>query len=334
MLKSAVRLLALAVPVGGVMAATMAPAYAGAGDNAEAQACGAASYCVQISYTGSAAPSGDGGGGYVTSVPPKCYWAPWKNPQEALAYMEDAWDDPLYSGKEWVLGYGSPEKFEKVVENQPEASWYRLECPGLDDGDWDGMVDYAGQAAQGNGWTIPNMVYLVPQGGSAPDPDVDIDVLRDAAYQSLDIPEPQIQRNPEVAGTSATLVNLDTMFWAEGYQPSWNIRASISPTLWAEVTADAQDFVLTSPAGGQTCTYEQFTTAYSGGDAPTGACAFPFTRGSTGYGEGFPVTATATWGASWTSSETPGSQPLPSVTTDSGVNVPVAESQALVRQVG
>ena len=92
--------------------------------------------------------------------------------------------------------------------------------------------------------------------------------------------------------------------------------------------------MLTSPAGGQTCTYEQFTTPYTGGDAPAGACAFPFTRGSTGYGAGFPVTATATWGASWTSSETPGAQPLPTVTTDSTVDVPVAESQALVREVG
>ena len=73
---------------------------------------------------------------------------------------------------------------------------------------------------------------------------------------------------------------------------------------------------------------------YTGGDAPAGACAFPFTRGSTGYGAGFPVTATATWGASWTSSETPGAQPLPTVTTDSTVDVPVAESQALVREVG
>jgi len=183
---------------------------------------------------------------------------------------------------------------------------------------------------------VPNYTLLVEPGEAPPAPAVDVEVLRDAAYDSIDIPEPQIQRNPDanVGGAAgATLVHVDTMFWADGYQDAYWIQASVGP-VWARVTANAEDFVLTSPAGGQTCTHEQFTTAYSGGDAPAGACAFPFMRASIGYGSGFPVTTTATWGASWTSSETPGAQPLPPVTTDSSVDVPVAESQALVKTVG
>ncbi|MGA9746589.1 MAG: hypothetical protein WBQ50_03955 [Nocardioides sp.] len=333
MMKFLGRAAAVAVPLLLSVVMLGAPAHAGAGDAAEAQSCGAASYCVQVTYSGNAAPSGGGGGGYVASVPPTCYWSAWKDPAAALAYMKDAWDDPLYSGKEWVLGYGKVEEFEKALENNPDATWYQLECPGLDDGDWQGMVDYSGQAAAGNGYAIPNMALLVPPGTNPPDPDVDIEVLRDAAYDSIDIPEPQTQRNPEVAGSGATLVNLDTMFWADGYSDTWSIRASLSPTLWAEVTASADDFVLTSPAGGQICTHAQYTTAYTGGDAPAGACAFPFTRASVGYGGGFPVTTTASWGASWTSSETAGAQPLPGLTTDSVIDVPVDESQAVVRSV-
>jgi hypothetical protein len=333
MLRTVARLLALALPVGGVVLGSTAPAHAGAGDNAEAQACGGASYCVQVSYSGPAAPSGPSGGGYVASVPPKCYWKSWKSPEQALEAYKEFTGGGLYSGKEWTLGLGGIDQYKDAIKNNPDATWYYLECPGLDSGDWDGQVEYAGLAAQGNGWSIPNLTLLVQPGEAPPAPDVDVEVLRDAAYDSIDIPDPQIQRNPEVAGTEATLVNLDTMFWAEDYLDEYWIEASVGP-VWARVTADAQDFVLTSPAGGQVCTYEQFTTPYTGGEAPDGACAFPFTRGSTGYAAGFPVTATATWGASWTSSETPGAQPLPTVTTDSTVEVPVAESQALVRQVG
>jgi hypothetical protein len=332
MLKSVTRVLTLSVPAAAILLGANAPAYAGAGDAAEAQACGAASYCVSVRYEGPAAPSGDGGGGYVASVPPKCYWDAWKDPQDALKYMRDAWNSPLYSGKEWVLGYGSVQEFEKAVQDHPDATWYRLECPGLEEGDWDGMVEYAGLAARGNGWSIPTMTRLVDPGEPLPAPAVDVEVLRDAAYDSIDIPDPQIQRNPEVAGSGATLVNLDTMFWDDGYLDEYWIEASVG-NIWARVTADAQDFVLSSPAGGQTCTYEQFTTPYAGGEAPEGACAFPFTRASVGYGSGFPVTASATWEASWTSSETAGAQPLPAVTTDSSLDVPVNESQALVRSV-
>ena len=92
--------------------------------------------------------------------------------------------------------------------------------------------------------------------------------------------------------------------------------------------------MLSSPAGGQTCTYAQFTTPYAGGEAPEGACAFPFTRASVGYGSGFPVTASATWEASLDQlRRPPAPQPLPAVTTDSTLDVPVDESQALVRTV-
>jgi hypothetical protein len=66
----------------------------------------------------------------------------------------------------------------------------------------------------------------------------------------------------------------------------------------------------------------------------SGGCAFPFTHASLGYDAGFPVLATATWGASWTGTPAPAApQGLPPVTTSTTVEVPVSESQALVRDV-
>ena len=140
--------------------------YAGAGDAAEAQACGGASYCVSVSYDRPAAPSGDGGGGYVASVPPKCYWDAWKDPAgRRSTTCRTPGTHPLYSGKEWVARLRKrPRSSRRRSRTHPDATWYRLECPGLEEGDWDGMVEYAGLAARGNGWSIPNMTRLVDPG--------------------------------------------------------------------------------------------------------------------------------------------------------------------------
>ncbi len=40
-----------------------------------ARSCGSASYCVHVSYSGTAAPrGGGGGGGVVSTVPPLCWY--------------------------------------------------------------------------------------------------------------------------------------------------------------------------------------------------------------------------------------------------------------------
>lgn len=298
---------------------------ADAGSSVGAGSC-SGGYCVQVTYTGTAAPSGgsSGGGGYVSSVPPICWYEPWKDPKAALAYMKDAWNSPHYSGIEWLASYGPVEDFEKAQKNSPDATWYTLNCSiGYSDKK---VLDYAGIAAQMNGYALPQVALLVQPGGAPPAPAVDVETLRDAAYNSMDIPEPEIQRNPEVAGSGATLVNLDTMFWAEDYRDTWDITASVGPVS-ATVVARSDDFVLQSPAGGETCTHDEFTTPYAPGLEEAGGCRFPFTRASIGYPAGFPVQATATW----TGNPVPSTpQALPPLTTEGQVDVPVVESQALV----
>lgn len=334
MTRALTRVLALGLAAGGLTVLTVQAPASADGFETVGSSCGSGGYCVEVTYTGTAAPSGDGGGSAVASVPPLCWYEPWKDPKSAHQYVKDGWNTPHHSGAEWVAAYGTEAEFEKAMKESPDATWYLLNCS-IDMTRDPRVADYAGTAlTYPTGGFLPRMALLVQPGQQPRPPAVDVEVLRDAAYDSLDIPEPQIQRNPEVAGTQATLVNVDTMFWADGYRDTWDITASVGPVS-ATVVATAEDYVLTSPAGGQTCTHEQFTTPYAGGDAPAGACAFPFTRASVGYAGGFPVQATATWGATWTGTPGPTApQVLPPVTTSSTVDVPVDESQALVRTVG
>lgn len=326
-----------AVAVAAVATSLVAGQGTAAADSFEnaGSSCGGG-YCVEVTYTGTAAPSGpSSGGAAVTSVPPICWYEPWKTPKEALPFAKSEWNQAHYSGIEYIAGWGSVDQYEEAAKNAPDGSmWYILKCS-VDEFYSDPRVaDYAGTALDfPTGGFVPNYTLLLGPNEEPPAPAVDVEVLRDAAYESLDIPEPEIQRNPEVAGSGATLVNLDTMFWADGYRETWDITATVG-AVSATVVARASDYVLTSPAGGQTCTHEQFTTPYAGGDAPADGCAFPFTRASVGYGSGFPVQATATWEASWTGVPAPSApQGLPPVTTSTTVDVPVDESQALVRSV-
>lgn len=303
-----------------------APAQADAQGGTGAAACGGASYCVAVHYTGSAAPKGGGGGsGYVATVAPDCWWGSPVSVEQALKQRDESFAVPLYSGKEWVLGLGDAERYEQAMKQDPQPLVYKLECrAGVNP-----MVqtDYAGVAAHVGWGDIPNLVNFVAAGQQPPPPRVGVETLRDAAYNSIDIPEPEVQRNPRTAGSGATLVNLPTQFWAENYDQTFDITASVGPVS-ATVVATPQDFTLTSPAGGQTCTAELFTTPFAGGPNATG-CNFPFLR-SSGQGA-FAVTITGTWGATWTGTPAPTApQTLDPVTTSSATDVPVQESQALV----
>ncbi len=329
------RIVVTVLTAGGAVALTgQAPASADS-VSSSGSSCGGGGYCVEVEYSGTAAPgAGGGGGSAVASVPPVCWYEPWKTPQQALPFIEDEFSQSHYSGIQYIAGWGGQQQYEQAAENaEPGSMWYQLNCS-VDMWRDPEVADYAGVALRfDTGGFVPNYTLLLGPGQSPPPPRVDVEVLRDAAYDSMDIPAPDIQRNPEVAGSGQTLVNLDTMFWADAYRDTWDITASVGPVS-ATVVATADDFVLTSPAGGQTCTYAQFTTAYTGGDAPAGACAFPFSRASTGYPAGYPVQTTATWGATWTGVPAPTApQGLPPVTTSSTTDVPVGESQAIVRSV-
>jgi len=231
--------------------------------------------------------------------------------------------------------FGPLADFEEAAKGKADkANWYLLNCS-IDLQDHRAIA-FAGETAMTMGSPDPyaRPARLVPTGTPVPQPLVDPEVLRDAAYESMDIPEPTISRNPEITGSAATLVNLDTFFWADAYRETWDITASVGPVS-ATVVAQSEGWVLTSPAGGQSCTQDQFTTPYSHGVIPEAACTISFGRASLGYAGGYPVRATATWGATWTGTPAPTApEALPPVTTGATVDVPVAESQAVVRSIG
>lgn len=313
-----------------------APAHADAAGTTDAQ-CTGSSCSVSVTYTGSAAPRGGGTGSYVSSVPPLCYYSSPRSPKEMHEWLQSQYNTGYYSGQSGLSLFGALKEYENAAKDKSlrDAKWHTLNCPSIDMQD-PRAISFAGETAMTMGSDDPfaRFARLFRPGNPVPPPLVDPETLRDAAYESMDIPEPTINRNPEIAGSAATLVNLDTFFWADAYRDTWDITASVGP-ISATVMAKSGGWSLTSPAGGQTCTQDQFTTPYSRGLGAGAGCAISFERASVGYEGGFPVRATATWDTSWTGTPAPTApQALAPVTTGATVNVPVAESQAVVRSIG
>ena len=319
--------------VGG--AALASPAHADASGTTGAECAGSAC-SVTVTYTGSAAPQG-GSGGYVASVPPLCYYSDPRSPQEMHDWLRGQLDGGHYSGIQGFSLYGPMTEYEDAAKDKSheDARWYTLSCPSVDLQD-PRAIDFAGasEMTMGSDEPFARLARLFRPSDPVPPPLVDPEVLRDAAYGAMDIPEPTINRNPEIDGSAATLVNLDTFFWADAYRDTWDITASVGPVS-ATVVAKSSGWVLTSPAGGQTCTQDQFTTPYSSGLGAADGCTIAFQRASLGYGSGYPVRATATWDTSWTGTPAPAApQALQPLTTGATVNVPVGESQAIVESIG
>lgn len=315
---------------------TAVPAQADAVGGQTGAECEGSSCTVSVSYTGTAAPSPGAGVTYRPTVPPTCWYSEPRTPAEMEAYTDDSYSGPLYSGKEWVLLLGDRELIEETADDEEmsDARWYMLSCrDGIRLSDPEAIA-YAGNAITITGGPHAQISRLVRPGQSVPPPLVDVETLRDAAFDAMTIPDPDLDRNPTMEQGAATLVNLDTFFWAEGYRDLWDITASVGPVS-ATVTARSDSWTLTSPAGGTTCSHAQLTRAWSPGTTPDDGCAFPFTRSSRAYGDGFPVDVTSTWATAWTGSpdgpSTP--QPLDPITTASQETVPVMESQAVVGSV-
>lgn len=320
------------VAAGGVVLA--APAQAdtmGGGTDAE---CSGSGCSVTVTYTGSAAPA-PGSPRHVASVPPTCWYADPLTPQQLLDKWHEATGDGHYSGIDHVRLWGTLEEIEQVAEDEElaDARWYQLRCRSgiaLDDPE---AVKYAGESVTygvpGNWSQWARITRLIRPGQSAPPPLVDVETLRDAAYDSMTIPDPDLDRNPMVSGGS-TLVNLDTFFWADDYRDTWDITASVGP-ISATVIARGNSWVLSSPAGGTTCDFAQLTSAWSPGASAADGCAIAFARSSRAHANGFPVDVNASWQTSWTGVPGPSAPtPLDPLSTSSTEFVPVMESQALV----
>jgi len=282
-----------------------------------------------------------GGGGSVrASAPAICWWE--KAPVDtgdgikSLAFILDFFGINLDQNAldEMEKDEKAGKTFEWYTRKTREgASKEQLEAAGCNDfsGPYKGL--------------FIGSVYRPFEPGNPPEPLPDPEEMADVALENIDLQEPALTWNPKVdALGGGTLVNLPTWFWVTNPGPAvgnGDGERSVTATAAAggqqvsvTVTAKADKLQIASPGGATTCSVDQARTAYAKGTPESSACTLAFERSSTRYDSGFPVQATVAWTASWTGTGPgvpAGEQQLDGVVMSSTTNVPVRESQAIVK---
>ncbi|MBT0772261.1 hypothetical protein KIH74_25170 [Kineosporia sp. J2-2] len=342
------RLTWLAAAAATVPLAVLAPIGARADQVDPGGGQGGYSVSVQVHFSGNAAPGGGGGTTMAVNLHPVCWWEPAPGDyQNAAAMLE--WYDGVTGGVQTrgiLSTYGPREDWEDAVAREEagqDLSWYKAFC--YDPRDY---VDY-GLPSSETGDTDPfdgvaptweSYLYRAFGAGEPiPAPMVTPDELAEAARDNMEIPDPEIDRNPKVHDTDdATLVGLPTFFWVTnpasvgGAEGTRFIRAEVvgaGAAVWAEVTATTSGLTLAWPGGSRTCAPEVALKSYTQGMSENGACTVEFQHASTGYPGGYPVAASTAWTAAWVGSDGGGGAlaPLANEVTEL---IPVAEVQNIV----
>lgn len=299
---------------------------------------------VAVRFSGDAAPGGGGGATRTVTVHPSCWWEP-AGANYTDAELMLAWYDEVTHGLQTrgiIDQFGPRSAWKDAADAEADGddlSWYRVNC--IDPEDYkkydrgvvdSGIIDPV--TGTPIGWVDFNY-RAFGAGDPVPPPLVSPAELARVAHDLMEIPEPQINRNPRINAPGApTLVGLPTWFWVEnpaavgGADGTRTIRAELG-AVWAQVVARTGGLSLASPAGSTTCAPARATREY-GSTVPVGnGCTVEFAQASVRYPKGFPVTATTDWQATWTGSDGPGGalDPLQRQTT---VDVPVAEVQNVV----
>ena len=200
------------------------------------------------------------------------------------------------------------------------GKWYLVECRGAAELYRDGLT-----------W-IP---AAAPPGGALPGPAVDPAVLAQQAENSMRLPSPQIETNP----STQAIVNLPTWLWLD--QGTWNpesVSASVG-TVTATATATPEQVQWTMGDGGSVVCDGPGTPYQPSVPAESQAtnCSYTYSRSSAGEPSatgdpndaGFPVTATITWGVTWTAQGEPAGGVLKPLTTSSSRSLPVEQIQSV-----
>jgi hypothetical protein len=342
----AVAVAAMTVPLAVLGTGTGARADQGPGDTTP----GGYTVSVQIHFSGSAAPGGSGGSTKSIALHPSCWWAPAPGNYTSAKAMLD-WYDGVTGGVQspgMTAQYGPRSVWEDAVAREAAGqniSWYKAFCYNPKDyvGYGLGSVDFGDDdPIAGNNPTWQTFLYRAFGAGEAiPAPMVTPQELAEAARDELEIPDPEIDRNPKVRDTDdATLVGLPTFFWVTnpaavgGRAGQRFIRAEVvgaGQAAWAEVTATihADGLVLSWPGGTKSCTPEIAIKPYTKNLSEDGACTVEFQRASTGYPGGYPVQASTAWAAHWVGSGGTAGD-LPGLATQETALIPVAEVQNIV----
>ncbi|MEO9151289.1 MAG: hypothetical protein ABI243_02720 [Lapillicoccus sp.] len=327
------------IPSGSAQACTGCPAGGGGGGY----------HVTAVVFSGDAAPGG--GGTYSVSVPATCWWKPASLPADPTTWVQ--WflgQQASYAGQgsETAGGYYSlgtratyaqaarralaGEKITAYVATCRDNAW----CTDL--AKFVGGPVHDASMGYGQPCPIPGVYQFYPP-GNPPQPQVDPADLARLARDRMVIPVPQVDRNPKVRDLQdATLVRLPTWFWVTnppavgGASGTRTIRAEVGP-VFAQVIARTDGLVVTSPAGGTTCSPAVATRAYAPGASAESGCTVSFQKSSVGYAGGFPVDTSTAWTATWTGSGGTGGA-LPGLARTSQVAVPVAEAQAITTGTG
>ena len=302
---------------------------------------------VKIKFTGEASPGGTGASTSSHTVSPTCWWQPANDVYTDAAASLD-WYKEVTDGGQQTRGnigeYGPIRIWEAAAKDEKDkkadVAWYRAFCK--DPADY---VRYNAGSNEdvdpvlGNPENFVTYYYRAfDQATGAPDPLVTSAELARVAREVMEIPEPDMKRNPMIGaagGAQPTLVGLPTWFWVDepkmvgGADRALDITATLG-NVWAKVTADATTLHLHSALADKNCDPGQALVEYTGvGAEPEGsACTVQFNRASATN----EVTASTHWSAHWTGSDDPGAdQGLPGLAvTAPAVNVPVAEVQNIV----
>jgi hypothetical protein len=170
------------------------------------------------------------------------------------------------------------------------------------------------------------IVWLPTTGGALPLPPPE--VLARQAVNQLQLSGPRVATSPPP--DRMQLVNVPTWLWLD--RSSWAPVSATASVPGESVTATAMPMSVTWTLGdGSTVVCEGPGTPYvAGGDpaAPSPDCGHTYLRSSAGEPAGaFIVSATVSWGVSWSGAGQSGS--LPALTTTSTAQLRVGESQAI-----
>jgi hypothetical protein len=314
---------------------------------------------ARITFTGDTTVGG--GGERSVGVPAKCWWEPISadvllgnppidanDPESAAEYFDWAQRNSNGSFSFARLTLPSQEAIDDAIRRRAAGeniTWYHGQCiEGVDPVE-EGFLELGGVV---DGTNLGVGFQAFPT-GDPPEPIVAAETLAQEALQVLRIDNPAVDRNPKIGlgGSQAALVTLPTYFWltnvgtALGFGPDGPGYRSVTATAGtasATVEAKTAGIGITAPAGAleqQGCDAEKIARPYSEGAAPGSLCTVKFTRASVGQGAGWPVTVATEWDVEWFGVEANGEEadggPLPLLNpTQSTINVPVAESQAVV----
>lgn len=296
----------------------------------------------------------------VPAPPPLCWWEPWTSagdPTDPEA-VKEYWLTELAPHLKGHAAAGNlmikgTEEFDRAIEAAEEAphgvTWYTLRVndaalpPASENNKRAealvnaGCTTSRGYSDGGGVYQIPVSIQWFPT-GDQPEPTYDPRVIAEYAYDVMDLVEPDLEWNPKIGEQgNAALVNLPTWLWVDeatsvgGEEGVRKVEADAGP-VHVEVVATTDGVRITSPAGSRSCTVDEARTKYERGRDEDAACTIAFSRGSYGYGQGFPVDASVAWNASWTSN-TGDSDTLPSRNVGQTTFIRVAQTQALVTEV-